>query len=504
MASERPQELEHTGNFPLTPVDRGAVYNERGVIAESYQELQGLGALRAARDAYPLPRATAESTLRAIFQGVEIGLLNAADLVRRAASDMERGDVDAATVKMFWMRGFHRLLVRLSVIPQQLGLGAGETHEHGTLCVAHSPAFREYFDAVRRLDESALRRIDSGALAVDAAIAGRSVESADYNLFHLLRVAGHESTIWERNLTQVRVPVAVTSYESFVSAGGIRAAVYERELSGDTFFTQFRGLHQIPETLGEEVNDRLEAAIRAVRDDELREAAEHLRCVNVLSEGILASLPAIVDCLATSDYHRIRENLGLTSGSHSVCLRFHMFTHLYEQLWEEVGGHVTRLASAQGGAAIEGVESAVRWVERQRFADSRTWLLCLLCDECLKLRAFIFQWRDEHLNLPRNNLGGEHTRSLTGSPDAVKAVEQMRDAARSRDMMLPLARARGLDAPTSALPELTRYLSSDASLDSRILDATGRATQSRFHDVQERLGFFANRCPFSAPPRRRA
>jgi hypothetical protein len=47
------------------------------------------------------------------------------------------------------------------------------------------------------------------------------------------------------------------------------------------------------------------------------------------------------------------------------------------------------------------------------------------------------------------------------------------------------------------------YLASHGWLDSFRRSATGRATQKRFQDVQDRLGFFDNRCPFRPPPKRR-
>ena len=104
---------------------------------------------------------------------------------------------------------------------------------------------------------------------------------------------------------------------------------------------------------------------------------------------------------------------------------------------------------------------------------------------------------------PAHLFGGDYTTSLTGSPDAIEAVKHMRDGARGKDPMLPLARARGL-VPDAGSGELTQYLESRASLDTHILSVTGGITQRRFRDVQERLGFFANRCPFHPPARRQA
>ena len=481
---------------------RRPIYNERGIIAENYYDLQGLGVLAAARQAYPLPPASAESTLRAVFQAVEIALVNLADITARAAADLEHEAIGTAVVKAFWARGFHRLLVRLSMMPHQLGLIYDTAGPAGVLRIRESPAFGDYLQALSRFDRSVARSIESDNLPIETALAERSLESAEFNLIHLARICNHESTIWEHNLVEIRVPAAVPSYQQFVATERMRDAVYDRVLTGDTYFTQFRGLHQIPETLGEEVNDHSEQAIRDIRSNRLREAIDHLRCANILVEGMLMSLPPMADNLATSDYHQIRENLGLTSGSHSVCLRFHMFTDLYRQLWEEIAHHLTGLPAQE--ASETAVEEAIRQVDRRRFDDPRAWMMHLLLNHCLTLRTFIFQWRDQHLHMPRNNLGGDFTKSLTGSPDAITTVKKMRNVARARDPMLPLARVRGLAGARGEAPigQLAGYLESEVSLDSRILVTTGHVTQGRFQEVQERLGFFANRCPFSPPPTR--
>jgi tryptophan 2,3-dioxygenase len=483
------------------------VYNERGIIAEHYRDLQGLPRLDAAREKYPLPRASSASTTRAVFQAVELALLNLADIVFRAAADVESRRLGPASVKMCWARGFHRVLLRLSMMPSQLGTPAcGEAK--GQLNIADSPALQEFGRALRQFDRAMLARIDAGELDLDGALGDRSLDSVEFMLLHTSRVSSHEATVWEQNLTHVPVASPVPSYETFVVAEGMRDAVYDRTLTGDTYFTQFRGLHQIPETLGEEANDHLEQAIRDVRSGNPAAAIAHLRCTTVLCEGMLASLPPMADNLATSDYHQIRENLGLTSGSHSVCLRFHMFTDLYQQLWQAVSRAMTGAAAGASDRddVAANIGEAIREIEARRYEDAQSWLFHQLLDECLTFRGFVLQWREMHLHMPRNNLGGGYTKSLTGSPDAVLAVTKMRRAARLSDAMLPLALARGLAAGAAddRMGSLASYIDSEASLDRRILDRTGQVTQQRFVDVQERLGFFANRCPFSPPPTRRA
>ena len=123
----------------------------------------------------------------------------------------------------------------------------------------------------------------------------------------------------------------------------------------------------------------------------------------------------------------------------------------------------------------------------------------LLLAQLATFRDFIFGWRDAHLHLPRNNLGGDSTKSLTGSADAVGVVRRMADHARTHDPARALFGTRA-----AAAGELSGYHASDESLDSALLLATGQVTQGKFVEVQERLGFFAGRCPFTKPPRRLA
>jgi hypothetical protein len=209
----------------------------------------------------------------------------------------------------------------------------------------------------------------------------------------------------------------------------------------------------------------------------------------------------MVDSLATSDYHAIRENLGQTSGSHSVVLRYHLFTDLYEQLAEEVTAWLKR--------ARDPVLDEMRPIESETDSTGNhpeeCSVLSVLVTHCLKLRSNVFQWRAQHLHLPRNNLGGESTKSLTGSPDAIAAVQRMCDTARAKDPMSSVAQARGL--PNASRPnlsgKLTQYLTSPDSLDSHLLAVTGRITQARFENVQERLGYFANPSRFTRPQRRK-
>lgn len=471
--------------------------NECGVIAQTYYKLQGLHLLKAAREKFPLPRASPESTLRSIFQAVEIALINLTDLMKRATTNLEQDLLGAAAVKMSWAYGFHCILVRLSSMPHQLGIVFKNDAPRSLLCINESPSLYEYMDALKCFDISMLKLIKNSTLQIESALAEQSLDKFEFNLLHFARICNHQSTIWEKKLAKIYVPTQIPSYEIFVVSSSIHKAVYDTVLTSDSFFTQFRGLHQIPEILGEEVNAHIEEAIRDIQVNRLQQAIEHMNYSNILAEGILAAMLPMVSNLSTSDYHQIRENLGMTSGSHSICLHYHLFNNLYQQLWQELINYAV-FHLERKDSEID-TKEIVREIDSKRFDDIQAWMMNLLFNECLKLRTSIEQWRELHLHLPRNNLGGDYTKSLIGSADAIKAARQMRDIAIEKDPMCPILEQREL--LTRQMEEnntpLANYINSELSLDRQILTITGKITQQRFKNVQERSGFFVQQCPFS-------
>ncbi len=475
--------------------------NECGVIAEQYSHLQALHVLEAIKEMHPLPKASYESSIRAIFQATEVALLNVADLVSRATVDVRSRQFGAAMVRMSWVRGFHHVMVRVSMMPSQLGGMLNTTGMSSELRIMASPAFQMYFESLRHFDSEMLGCIASGELPIESLLSEHTLDNSLLHLLHLTRICNHETTIWENNLSTVVIPLLVSSYEEFVIPQGIREAVYDTKLEGDTYYTQFRGLHQIPEILCAEINNHIESSIQQIRAKFLQDAYEHLSYANILSEGILASLAPLTDNLTTSDYHKIRENLGLTSGSHSVNIHYHLFRDLYSQLWDELAKYL--LEGQEQLHSEPDILKALRQVDLKRFEDHSAFLAHLLANELLKLRTFTYEWRNGHLHLPRNNVGGSYTKSLTGSPDAVETVKKMRDIALTKDPMQPLVDARDLAGVSGNVTNtpLTFYFGTQASLDKEVLEKTGDITKERFKHVQERTGIFAKKSPFVPPPK---
>lgn len=476
--------------------------NDRGPIAETYAELQALHILRAAREHATLPKASTASLIRAIFQAAEIALLNITDLLERATTDCDHGAFDRASVKLTWVRGFQHVLSLLSQIPQRMPATPHETHSQFELKIHDSPTFSAYFAALKHFDQRLFAAISAQQLHALDVLAEQSLEGGAFNLLHNIRISNHESTIWERNLAHVVVPTTYASYAALIMSDRLRDAVYDLQLTGDTFFTQFRGLHQIPEILCEEINDRIEVSIHATREQHFPEAAEQLAAANLLFPVVLDSMRVMVDSLALSDYHQIRENLGLTSGSHSLAFHHYLFKDLYKQMAQQVIETISEQIDHTHQAST--IDQALQHLTARRFDSLSNWALYHILTECLQLRTNIDQWRNDHVQLPRNNLGGMATKSLTGSPDAVRAVKYMHHVARKHDPLQPLVEAiRGHLENIDEVGPLTTYLTQGGSLDEHLMELAGTITKERFPHVQERSGIFADRCPFVAPTQRR-
>jgi tryptophan 2,3-dioxygenase len=472
--------------------------NERGPIASYYSQLQAISKLDEARSVFTLERASDQSILRSIFQSMEIALLNVADLLLRTVQDVKNEQFGNARVKLSWMVGFHRVMVKLSFMPQKLGFISRGNSAVFELKLTDSPAFHAYFEALQHFDLALSQCEQLGVIDLEVLLAQRSLDDNQLSLLHLARLCNHEATIWESNLNSVSMTLNVRSYEQLICPQILRDAVYDTFLEGDTYYAQFRGLHQIPEILATEINDHIEIAILQMRSRSLEDAYEHLRHANILSEVLLISISAIVDNLTTADYHNIRENLGLTSGSHSVNIHYHLFKDLYEQVWHEFSECL-----GEGNNQKQTPHEALSQADLKRREDQHAFLIHLLTNELLKLRAFISEWRNEHLHLPRNNIGGGYTKSLTGSPDAVQAVKRMRDVAAIKDQALPIITAHGITSHEAQITPLTSYFDTSSSFDRKILEATGNVTRARFKNVQERLGIFANKGPFVPPAKRK-
>ena len=220
--------------------------NERGVIAETYGELQSLTLLAKARSARE-EKASAESSLRTVLQAAEVALYNMADL-RRARRDATAGDIEACTTKLAWGARLHRVLVRLSHAARDFAASRSREKEAiSPLRLASSPAFQEYLRALKRFDRALTRSIAHGNLDDErpfcGVVDGHGVLPNPPRPDRQSRVGDVGTELPGRSSSWP------DGYADYVASSTLREAVFEHVLFGDTYFTQFRGLHQIPELL---------------------------------------------------------------------------------------------------------------------------------------------------------------------------------------------------------------------------------------------------------------
>lgn len=463
--------------------------NNRGPIASSYDELQAIDLLIKARASYASPPHSRASTVRTTLQAFELVLLNLSDLTDRMSVDLEQGRIAVASVKASWRLAFNRLGTHLSFVAVQAA--AAPSKDPGrSVGFTESPALQGYVSSLRRLDTVLSGLLSTQPARVREAVAASSSDDELVRLLHHFSLSCHEGTVWESALAELTLPRELPDYATFIDSRGLKAAIESMRIEGDTYLMQFRCLHQVPEILSFEANDHLAAAIRVLREGAGEQALYHVAAASDLVAGIVAAMTTLVDSLVLADYHDIRENLGVTSGSHSVSLRYHLGRDLYSQLSEAlVTAMAARPKSTADALDLPGADRC-----------DATWLALLR--EALRLRSLLKQWRRWHIHLPRSNLGAEMTRSLSGSPDAIHTVTMMRDEAEREDGLAGFARAFGVAVDNAAPGPLSAYLRSEQSVDRQILALRGRITRDRFPEVQNRSGYFAAPARFAIPPKR--
>ncbi|HEV7625721.1 MAG TPA: hypothetical protein VGO89_04430, partial [Streptomyces sp.] len=238
----------------------------------------------------------------------------------------------------------------------------------------------------------------------------------------------------------------------------VAAAATGLTMNEPTHVNQFCLLHQVPELIVPTVL-RLWAFIEedlAAADPD--GALEHAQSAGDLLSIMVMSIGPLAELLYPSEYFKFRGNLGATSGSSSAALRGRLLTTAYFRL----AGRVV--------AEVQNQTEPVRAHQR-------------LVAQLSRNRELLYEWRALHMALPRNVLGSDGTKSLMGSPDALKAVRAMADAFAAKD---PLTAVYGRVAEFSFEPA-----GATARLDAVLLSETGRVARDEFWQVQERLGPWA-------------
>lgn len=430
--------------------------NSVGPIASSYEQLQSLPALLAiVDDVQYLVRGGRWQAVRAMYQCAEIVVITLEALGTQLMDRIAVGDTIGVRRSITWQTAFARAWVALACKAKDFTGEAGEGSSPGVgvLDATVSPNWTLLQDTERDLARAILAAMKTSQSIF---VNDEEVRLGLLNYSMLQRIGSE----------YLQAEAAPAHHDEFVRPSDLRKVVYERLLSEPTVFMQFRSAHQIPEIIAVALNDHIESSIEAVRSAEIPEALRFLRRAERLADLLAESASILSENLTTSEYHAIRENLGLTSGSHSVALHYHLMRDLYPRLESDV--------------------RSVRWRGPAILTD-------LLTTQTRSIGLHIDRWRLQHLKLPRNNLGGAGTgtRSLTGSKDAVTVVGRMRD------------RSLGaLGTTERQVRRATDWTGSDlalAAVESRLLELVSEGTKKRFTDVQERTGYFSSSVGFDPP-----
>ena len=447
--------------------------NERGPIADSYSQLQSLHIIEAARLVYPVQVASEMSLIKSYLQVIEILSFNIINLINRADEHIQSTEIDLAFNKIKWAYETNELLFSIVCKLQDITLIEGE---HSYISFSGRKSEIELTKCIASIDASVESKLCVGDnyLGFAKYYQDSKVENTTLLLLEFLRKLAQKIKSWIGFLQNISIPIKIDSdfeYDQFIGYTHLKTAVEGIDLEGDTFFMQFRCFHQVPEIMALELNDRIQFAIEnnIFENSNLLHSNE-IYYIGDLSDIVLESLKPLISNLTPCDYHKIRENLGLTSGSHSINMHFKLLNEYYQKL---ASMFVHKVSSDK--KYLETAESLIA----QRLVK--------------KLSNFTHNWRSIHIQLPINNLGGFNTKSLIGAQDAIETVKKIMNKAKADDPYYQYFQS--YERLNHVENIFTEYLENRESLDSKLKMLIGEMTKKRFENVQKRMP------PFDKPVR---
>jgi hypothetical protein len=430
--------------------------NELGPIAETYDELQGLPHIRKAWGGMGLPEDAGIRYLCSMLQSIELIALNEIDLCQRLERSILEENWNDAGEQATWLSALSTIAVNIAKGCDAVGVENCSLHLTSPL---RSLAMGSLMKQIDALERSALPVFDRHSQEFEDGVRTGGHSSSFATIVHRLKIFFRNVQTASEILQHVRLPSSVESYSSAIVSAALESAVRVLSIRGETYFTQFRLLHQIPELVGLDglaACDRLQASGAG----NFRELIRDIAMLQEISELALLCLSPLVTNLFPASYYKIRNNLGITSGSHSVTLSKQLFSRKFVELSEHFLLLAQRFATSDRGEEAENFRLVLSFWRHYR--------------------ANVYAWRQAHIHLPRNVLGGPGTKSLIGSPDAVSAVEALRrNIARNDPFDRLSSHAEPLDLLTCGY-----------GLDRWLLNLTGDVAQSEFPEVQKREGRF--------------
>lgn len=419
----------------------GLARSDAGQIADSYDTLHSVRLVTLILDSIPTTLGEEARARYLFFILARLFDANLAALCDWARDDVQDGRTGQAANTLHWIERLLRLkheigLFRPLVVPDPCPGEQPPASVFPPALEAFSAALSAFFD-------------QAGFPAIGSEDA---IESAEVMLFHRAKniiLLAKEDGLGP--LPEDIAPDIVAAHLDCVAATAAGLA-----MNRPTHMGQFCLLHQVPELIVPTVLDRWSSIEASLDAADPYGALEHAQSAGDLLSIMVLSIEPLAEILYPSEYFKFRGNLGATSGSSSAALRGKLLTGAY-----------VRLAERAAAASLNGTGRA----------HDR------LMAQLARNRELLYKWRALHLALPRNVLGSDGTRSLVGSPDALKAVRTMSDIFAAKD---PLTAIFGpvADAGLLSIDAVER-------LDAALLSETGRVARNEFWQVQERVGTWA-------------
>jgi hypothetical protein len=423
------------------------LWNELGPIAATYEELQGIPRLDQAFEQRPWNLDPDALTVRTILQCLALLYLNFADLCDRQLKHTLPDNIARFHQHTAW----HLSLLRygLSLIEHALSISPPAD----AVPCPTGPAFSRYFEGYSEVCQAYIRHLDHHPPASND-ISNCMLTNPHAAVAHNLKNIYLFQQILLSRLSILRVDHRYKEgWDAILNTAHLDAVFAEPRLIGDTYFSQFRLLHQIPELLARCAHERTALSLT---DTESLSIVHILRLrdqYRLVTESTQTMLHLMTPC----EYHQIRLNLGVTSGSMSNQLR---------QCFLK--------------SDVSAIEIAGRSLIEKSPRSSEAHFLKTLLDQ---IRLEALSWRDYHLGFPRNVLGGFGTKSLIGS-DAVNVALAWRNEEIRHGSLHRYADA-AVDFMSGKAP-----LEHSKRLDDRLLQITAEVTKDVFPHVENRTGIY--------------
>ncbi len=370
-----------------------------GPVPPHYNDLQGIGFLEAAFIGAEKPPSLDRHAVRTLLQSFDLLCMGCADLCRRQCGHSLPNQMPRFHQHAAWHVAFLRYAV--SLVEHALSYAAPENARVFARC--GSTSFSEYFETHDAVSRGYLDYLHATPDALAKLPYGMLCNSDAGTIQHVKNIYLLQQMLLSRLNALKLEPNFETHWDAEIDRSRLLAAFNAYTTKADSYFMQFRVLHQVPELLARAVRSRVDALCRPSRS--MGPVLEHLIRIRDLYRLVTESTQSMLTLMTPSEYHQIRRNLGVTSGSTSSELKAQFLGNNLMRIEAVVKKRVGNPSSKAYRPLLESIYSDIR----------REALL----------------WRDFHIGFPRNSLG-VGTTSLIGSPDAVGKPLEWRNEARQR------------------------------------------------------------------------